>query len=323
MSWNLGNPRFTFEKGLQSLGNGAYAWLQPDGGWGWSNAGLVVDSGEALLVDTLFDVPLTADMLAAMRAAEPAAAEIDTLVNTHANGDHCHGNELVEGAEIIASEAASREMEELPPERLAGMLAAARAGNDELSEFLVECFGTFDFENIRATLPTKTFSKRHDITVGEKAVHLHEVGPAHTGGDILAHVPGDRTVFTGDILFVEGTPVMWAGPVQNWIDACDVIESLDCETIVPGHGPITDQRGVSAVRSYLEYIQGEARRCYDAGLGVEEAMFEIALGDYDSWGDAERIAVNVDTLYREFSGATERTDSAVHFARMAAVAKSR
>jgi len=217
MEWNdLGSPRFTFEKGLHDLGNGAYAWLQPDGGWGWSNAGLIVDGDQSLLVDTLFDLPLTADMLSAMRAAEPRAAkQIDTLVNTHANGDHCHGNELVEGAEIIASAAALEEMEALPPDRLAMMMRAAAGGDDDVSEFLVECFGTFDFEGIRPTLPTRTFSDALEVHVGARELQLMEVGPAHTGGDTLVYVPADRTVFTGDILFVEGTPVMWAGPVQN------------------------------------------------------------------------------------------------------------
>ena len=76
-----------FSKGLHDLGNGIYAYLQPDGSWGWSNAGLVTDSGEALLVDTLFDLNLTAEMLAEMRRATPAAARIETVVNTHANGD--------------------------------------------------------------------------------------------------------------------------------------------------------------------------------------------------------------------------------------------
>jgi len=56
--------------GLHDLGNGGYAWLQPDGGWGWSNAGLVVDGDACLLIDTLFDKPLTATMLSAMRDIE-------------------------------------------------------------------------------------------------------------------------------------------------------------------------------------------------------------------------------------------------------------
>src|SRR6266852_6822546 len=63
-----------YTKGLHDLGNGCYAWLQPDGSWGWSNAGLVVDSGESLLVDTLFDLKLTGEMLTAAGGAESYGA---------------------------------------------------------------------------------------------------------------------------------------------------------------------------------------------------------------------------------------------------------
>ncbi|WP_395709581.1 hypothetical protein [Reyranella sp.] len=61
--------KWHYSKGLHDLGNGCFAWLQPDGGWGWSNAGLVTDGLESLLIDTLFDLSLTAEMLAGMRAA--------------------------------------------------------------------------------------------------------------------------------------------------------------------------------------------------------------------------------------------------------------
>ena len=52
-----------FETGRHQVGDGCHAWLQPDGGWGWSNAGLVVGDGASLLVDTLFDLKLTQAML--------------------------------------------------------------------------------------------------------------------------------------------------------------------------------------------------------------------------------------------------------------------
>src|SRR5258708_35710964 len=107
----MNTRKWNFTKGLHDLGNGCYAYLQPDGGWGWSNAGLIADAGESLLVDTLFDLKLTREMLDTMRSAEPkAAARIGTLVNTHSNGDHCFGHELVNGAEVIASKACAEEM---------------------------------------------------------------------------------------------------------------------------------------------------------------------------------------------------------------------
>ncbi len=293
--------RTPYTKGLHDLGRGCFAWLQPDGGWGWSNAGLVTDGGEALLVDTLFDLRLTGEMLEAMRRATPAASRIGTLVNTHANGDHCYGNQLVEGATIVASEASAGEMDELPPDRMAAILRSADALGPG-GAFLRRCFGMFEFEGIVHTPPTETFRGECVRRVGDKEVRLIEVGPAHTRGDVLVHVPADRVVFTGDILFIDGTPILWAGPVGNWIDACERIAAMDVETVVPGHGPITDTRGALRVRDYLVYVRDETRRRFDAGLEPADAARDIALGDFSAWGDAERIAVNVHTLYREFGG---------------------
>jgi glyoxylase-like metal-dependent hydrolase (beta-lactamase superfamily II) len=307
------------KQGLVSLGNGAWAWLAADNSWGWSNAGLIVDGEETLLVDTLYDLELTGTMLRAMRDAEPLAADIDTLVNTHANGDHCHGNELVGGAEIIASTASAAEMAELPPETMAALVAAA-ADMGELGRYFLDCFGRFRFDGIRHTPPTRTFDGELALQVGDKPVQLIEVGPAHTRGDILVYSPADRTVFTGDILFIEGTPVMWQGPVGNWIDACQRIEAMDVDHIVPGHGPITDRRGVAAVREYLQYVRDQARQRYDAGLSAFEAARDIKLAEYASWSDPERIAVNVDSLYREFRGEQASTDIFELFNRMAALA---
>ena len=102
--------KWQYTKGLHDLGNGCLAYLQPDGGWGWSNAGLIVDGGENLLVDTLFDLELTREMLDQMRDKVPSASKIKTLVNTHANGDHTFGNQLVAGAEIITTEQTAEEM---------------------------------------------------------------------------------------------------------------------------------------------------------------------------------------------------------------------
>ena len=100
-------------------------------------------------------------------------------------------------------------------------------------------------------------------------------------------------MFTGDVLFVGGHPVVWAGPVGNWVAACDQIIAWDVETVVPGHGPITDKKGVQAMKDYLLYIKAEARRRYDAGMPVFAAARDIALDRFAGWGDPERMVVNV------------------------------
>ncbi len=306
--------------GLHDLGNDAYAWLAPEGGWGWSNAGLIVDGDQSLLVDTLFDLKLTSEMLDAMRAAEPqATANIGTLVNTHANGDHCHGNELVTGADIIASTASALEMAEFTPEMM-DALAGAAADMGALGQYFLHCFGSFDFSNIRHTPPHRTFDGNLDVVVGDKTVSLIEVGPAHTRGDVLVHSPADKAVFTGDILFIEGTPIMWQGPVGNWIAACDLILGMEVEHIVPGHGPKADKQAVRNVKHYLGYVRDQARLRFDAGMSVLEAARDIELSEFSHWSDPERIAVNVDSMYREFDSEREATDVLTLFTLMAEIA---
>ena len=312
-------PKWQFTKGLHDLGQGSFAYLQPDGSWGWSNAGLITHGEESLLVDTLFDLHLTRDMLKVMCDAAPQAERIGTLVNTHANGDHTFGNQLVEGATIIASAAGAAEMAELPPQALADIMRNA-GEMGEAGAFLKKLFDVFDFEGIQLQAPTETFSGVTTRKVGDKEVQLHEVGPAHTKGDILVFVPADKTAFTGDILFIDGHPIIWAGPVANWIKACDLMIGWDVETIVPGHGPITDKSGVRAVREYLVYIEAEARKRHAAGLSVMEAAQDISFEDFSSWGDAERIVVNVDTLYKEFNNDPSPSDIVQMFAMMSKLA---
>jgi len=294
----------SYEPGVVEFGNGSFAYLQPDGGWGYSNAGLVTDGGEALLVDTMFDDAHTRAMLDGFKKV--SGAKIGTLVNTHHNGDHCYGNGCVGECEIIATAGAAEAMKHETPRGLAGFMKAA-PGMGLTGEYLVHCFGDFDFNACSVKAPDTTFTGSMSRTVGGKRVDLIEVGPAHTGGDALVFVPGDKTLFTGDILFIDGHPILWVGPVGNWIAACELIAAMDVETIVPGHGHVRD----------------EAKKRYDAGLGAFEAARSIALDDFAGWGDAERIAVNTATLYREFGSKDTPSDAATMFGWMAQLWKDK
>jgi cyclase len=286
-----------YTRGLHEVGDGVLAWLQPDGGWGWSNAGLVADGGASLLVDTLFDLRLTGEMLDAMRRAVPAAATVDVVVNTHANGDHCWGNQLVRDADIVATEQCAEEMRELPPSVLADLVADPPPG--ALGELTARMFGPFEFGDIEVVPPTTTFAGELVLTVGDTPVRLVEVGPAHTRGDAIVHVPDRGVVFTGDILFNGGHPIVWAGPVDNWVAACDTIVDLAPDVVVPGHGPVCDLDAVRAERDYFTFLQREVPPRAEAGMTPLEAARDIDLGAYRSLGERERFVVNVAAVYRD------------------------
>ena len=293
-------PNWPFTQGVHEIGDGVYGYVQPDGTWGWSNAGLVTSRGQTLLIDTLMSVPLTRDMLDAFKKV-PGGARIDKLVNTHANPDHFFGNGLVADAEIIATNTARSEMAGFDPKLLAG-LAANYSQMGDAGAFLYETMGRkFDFSGVdEITLPNRTFDERLTIEVGDKTVELIDLGPAHTGSDTIAWVPRDATVFTGDLLFNEGHPIMWAGPVENWIAACQYIIDLDPATVVPGHGPITDTKAVANMRHYFEFVRDEARKRFDAGMDFDSAARDIDMAEFRSWSDPERIVANVFSLYRQW-----------------------
>lgn len=312
-----------YRQGLHEIGRDCWAWLQPDGGWGWTNAGLITDGEHSLLVDTLYDLKMTSEMLAAMRDASMAARHIDILVNSHADGDHTYGNQLVRDARIIASRATANEFFSVTPEKARGIIANA----DVLGEGAQYLAGwmrdhRFDFEGVTLVPPTETYDRELALKVGDKDVRLFNVGPAHTAGDTLVYSVQDRVVYVADILFMGVHPAIWEGSIDGWLSACDLILSLDVDIVVPGHGPLTDKEGVRLFKVYLETLRGEARRRFDAGLSVEEAAADIEMAPpFDAWLLPERIVGSVNFLFRQWGSMAAETDFMKIFDMIARYAK--
>ena len=308
--------KIAYERGLHELGDGLYAYLQPDGTWGWSNAGLVTAGGTSLLVDTLFDLNLTRDMLDAMQPVTDRNP-IAQAFNTHGNGDHWFGNALLpDGIPIVATAGAIEDMRAAPA-ALVNVLFNELDLGPEFDAFAARAMRKFDFASVTERLPTESFEGRHELRVGDRDIHLIQLGPAHTRGDAIAHVPDASVVFTGDILFIEGTPIMWAGPVANWLAACDRIIELGARVIIPGHGPVTDESGVRDVQRYLTYVRDEAKARFEAGMDETAAADDIDISDFRDWGDPERIATNVATIYRELDPSLPPLTPPELFVRMA------
>ena len=289
--------RVPYTRGLHPVADRVWAWTLPDGGYGWSNAGLVVGDGAALLVDTLFDLALTREMLAAM-ATVTDRAPITEVVLTHADGDHTHGAQLLADAQLITAAGTADEMMRRPaPEAL----ATVQVGDfgPIITRYLRDRFGPFDFGGITVRAADRTFDKELVLDVGGRQLRLLNFGPAHTEADTVVHVPDTGVLFTGDLLFAGCTPIVWSGPIANWVAACDAMIALDPSTVVPGHGPVTDPAAIYALRGYLIHVTEYADQAYHRGLSYAEAANRIDLEEYGSWLDAERVVVNVYRRYRE------------------------
>jgi cyclase len=285
----------TYSKGVAEVSPNCYAWMLPDGGWGWSNSGLIVGKGASMIVDTHFDLALTQEMLDGF-APYLTDAPLKTVFNTHANGDHYFGNQLIpQGVEIIATDAAAADMHQADVDRLEGL----KHVDGSVGDYVRDIFGPFDFTTVTATGPTTSFSGEKVLDVGGREVVLYELGPAHTPGDAAAWVPDVKTAYAGDILFIGGTPIIWAGPVDNWIAACTRLLDLKADVYVPGHGPITDRAGVVAARDYLEFVRDETTSRFQKGMTIDETVADIDahLGRFEDLGAKERLVQNVINIY--------------------------
>ncbi|KJF19289.1 MBL fold metallo-hydrolase [Rhodococcus sp. WS3] len=300
---NTAPTSMPFTKGLHEVGKGLWAWLQPNGGYGLSNSGLVVGEGESMLIDTLYDLTLTREMLDGMRPITDKAP-IRRLMLTHSNGDHTHGNQLLSAdVEIIAASATAVEISKEMPPAMYAMLQTADL-SPTATPYFRDRFESFNFGGIELRNADRTFDDRLTVELGGRTVHILNLGPAHTAADSVVHVPDADVLFAGDLLFIGCTPIVWEGPISNWIAACDKMLELDASTVVPGHGPVTDGDGIREVKSYFEYVVAETDAGFAKGLTYQETAESFDLGEYAHWLDSERIVVNVYQRYREIDPET-------------------
>lgn len=305
---------------LAALTPNVHAWL-PDGHATWGMANCVVVTGRgagsdaALLVDTPYTAGMTRHLRQLIAAAGPdkgsaGRADVGTVVNTHGNGDHSYGNGLFAGAEIIATDANTEHLcAEPAPAELAGLVAASDP-ESALGAYLKRHFGRYgDFGGVGAVHPTRTFSGELDLDVGGVAVRLIEVGPAHTAGDLIVHLPEEGVVCAGDVVFNEDHPVHWAGPLESVHRACLRILECDPRVVVPGHGPVMTPADVRRYADYLLELRAAVHRGHAAGRPLPVLAAGLIADDpRPGWGLPERMAILAAIEYRALDGDTERPD---------------
>jgi len=292
---------------LEQVSDNCFAVLNEKNRLCDANSGLV-NLGGGVLVDTQSDLPHLREMIELFGRVWPGMPR--RVVNTHEDADHVWGNQLFEGAEIIAHRLVPARMRHVADpggsqkllasaDRLATrlLLRAIHPGVLALARQLQQ---DYDFRGIKLVVPTTVFDEHHVLDLDGTEVRLIYVGPCHQVGDTIVYVPKERVVFAGDVIFRQCTPMGWAGTYGKWLEALDLIISLDPEVIVPGHGPICGIEGAMEMKAYLEYVRTESSRCFGQGLTSLEASKRIDLGPYAEWRGPARLYANVERAYREF-----------------------
>ena len=187
-------------------------------------------------------------------------------MNTHSNGDHCWGNQLFPDAEIIGHRLCAAGVRQGEPGDAAGR-ARLRASSDDPRwprSAASSPIGTSAASSSRPPTRSSTIGSSSTSTAWRSSFSTS--GPAHTAGDVIVHLPQQRIVFTGDVLFRRCTPIGWEGTYDKWIAALDRIVALDPERRRARPWPAVRRRGAAEMKAYLEYVRSESRRFFDAGL---------------------------------------------------------
>jgi cyclase len=276
---------------LDEVRPGVHAWVQPDGAWWVNNAGAVVGEDDVLVIDTCATAERTRRFLDAV-AGVAAGAPVRLAVNTHQHGDHTYGNSLLPAATVLIGHEEMRE----------GLR----------TDVVIDGCPPFwspvpDWGPVRRRLPDVAISAATTVHVGGRRVDLlHPGRPAHTTGDLVAWLPGERVLFAGDLVFAGLTPLVFMGSLPGAMAAVDWLAALRPEVIVPGHGPVL-------TGGHIDRVLDEHRRYYrlvlelaEGGLARGRTPLEVArdadLGEFTDWADAERLVLNLHRVYADRTG---------------------
>ena len=298
----------TWEPGVQQLAPNVYSYVQAKATWYWSNAGFIVGKDYVVVVDSLATVDLTRKFRDEIRKVTDKPTRY--LINTHHHGDHIYGNHVFAEATIISHDYCRRE-------------AMEQGIRDP--DLMNTIFPEFDFRGIAITPADITFNNQLTLNMDGREIRLLYFGPSHTTGDIIAYLPEEGIVFAGDFIFLYSTPLGMEGSFAGWLRNLDAMADLGAQTYVPGHGPVCGVEGLDLCRDYLVLVQREAKKRFDKGMTVDEAVKDIDLGQFKQWPNHERILANLERLWREFCGedpATSKLDIAELFLRMDTMAKA-
>jgi cyclase len=264
------------------VADGVFAYIQPEGGWCVSNAGILLGGSSVTLVDSAATEARARALRSAVAELTPVAPGV--VVNTHHHGDHTFGNGVAAPGATVIGHALTR------------------------SEMVEKGFGLravwpgVDWGETPLVPPDVTFTGGLTLHVGDRPVELIHVGPAHTTNDVVAWLPADGVLFAGDVLMPGCTPFILMGSLAGSLRAVERLRALGAHTIVCGHGPVCGPEVFDDCEEYLRWIGEIAADAYARGLDPLTAARGAELGPYAKLRDSERLVANLHRACAELAG---------------------
>ncbi len=192
------------------------------------------------------------------------------VINTHVHPDHIFGN------------AAFRQDKPqfVGHAKLGDAMQLRQEAYDKLN---VKYLGE-DAKGSEIVKPTIQVKEPIELDLGDRKLKITPYPVAHTNTDVSVIDSKTNTLFTGDLLFIERTPVI-EGDIKGLIAAIDVLKTYPVKQVVPGHGPATKAwvQALNNEQRYLNAVLTDIRANIKAGKSMNDAMDRAAASEKPNW----------------------------------------
>jgi len=301
---------------IVKLGDGLYSCIHKIGGKAICNVGIIDNGNETIIFDTFLSPDVATELLQIVEKLD--LSPIKYVVNSHSHNDHIRGNQVFpEDVKIISTTRTKELIEEWEPLDIAEekKFAPSRLAHyDSLNQAFVGDKTSRKYQQILMWRPYyETLSKSHieiktrlpDIFVDSlqyfdgpnRRIQLISKGQGHTESDLILYLPDDKILFTGDLIFNKCHPYVPHGSISNWKDWLDFMNTMDIQTIMPGHGDIGTKDLVDHMKDYLTNLEISARNMYLNGQGKEDIESIEIPAKYKEWWFDRFYASNLRFAY--------------------------
>ena len=248
---------------------GAVAETTPQNQGDIANIGFIIGTDAVAMIDSGGSVPVAEAALAAIR--QITDKPVAYLINTHMHPDHVFGNQVFKaaGATIIGHR-------RLP----AALGARASFYKQSMREQLGPQLG----DQVTITLPDETVADERRIDLGGRTIVLKAWSTAHTDNDLTVYDTLTRTLFAGDLVFMEHCPVL-DGSIKGWLGQIPELQAIPAIRVVPGHGRVSAPwpKAIQPEKQYLETLAADIRKAIGDGVPLAEAVPHAAAIESTKW----------------------------------------
>ena len=217
-----------------------------------------------ILIDTGANYNFAKQAYEAMQKIEDL--KVSTIIITHEHDDHWMGNSFYK-------------------DRFNSTIYAPKSINENYNENskprIFEILDKNEMENTKVIKADVVVSDEKVINISDKPIKIIPTKlTAHTKDDLIVYLPDEKVIFTGDIIMNQRVTSNRDGSVIGTLKAIDLINSYDWNTLIAGHGTITDKKATDFTTKYFTLLKTRVLEAIEAGITADEISKVVTMDDF-------------------------------------------